>query len=260
MWANLLADDSLEKYFSVFYNNSNEYKKWYQLDKNDYFKDIFIELYHLPKIAKRTLNSKVEIKTVKSLSKNEEYGYLYLDVSSKVRFETVFYGIRKGEIIINGVEKGAIRINSDTGYANLSGSFEKGIFFVLIKIKERMNNVPVVAISNVSFKNSQDKGFSKNGIFSVKLTNVDKGKDNTFSSLYEGFCFPFSKGSGRDLFFVISRKEKNVPDMEHTFLNDIYTSIYIKNDKENLLKKGFTEEDIIWWKDKLLAGEVCKYE
>ncbi|HNW82123.1 MAG TPA: hypothetical protein PKG52_04450 [bacterium] len=261
IWTGLFSQDGLEKYFSVFYNDINEYRKWYQLEKNDHFKDIFIELYNLPKVEKRTLNRNLNLKVLKSLSKDEEYGYLYLDVQTPTSFESVLYGVSNGEIFINGISKGQIKIQSDTGYSYLSGTFQKGVFFVLIRIKDRFKNVPVIMLSNKELNRSVDKGFSKNASFSFNFKNVENTiSQSDFLRLFGGFCFPYTNEKNREQFFSVTAHEKRAGIEKQFLLGDIYNSIYNKKDKEDLLKNGFSQNQIKWWQERFLSGEVCKYD
>ena len=261
IWTGLFATDGLEKYFSVFYNDINEYKKWSQLEKDDRFKDIFIELYNLPKIGKRTLNTNLNLTILKSFSKEEEYGYLYFDIQTATKFEAILYGVKNGEILINGVSKGKIKIESETGYSYFSGTFEKGVFFVLIKINSRLENVPVIMLSNKELKRSVEKGFSKSASFSLNLKNIEnKISKESFLKLFGGFCFPYINDINRDQFFSVAVKEKRAGIEKQFLLGDIYNSIYNKKDAENLLKNGFFQSQIEWWKERFLSGEVCKYD
>lgn len=261
IWNGLFAADGLEKYFNIFYNDINEYRKWYQLEKGDHFKDIFIELYNLPKIDKRTLNRNLNLKVLKSFSKDEEYGYLYLDIQTATSFESVLYGVNDGEIFINGTSKGKIKIQSDTGYSYFSGTFQKGVFFVLIKIKNRFENVPVIMLSNKELKRSVEKGFSKNASFSFMIKNIENSiSKSDFLKLFNGFCFPYTNENGREQFFSIAVKEKRAGMEKQFLLGDIYNSIYNKKDKEGLLNNGFSQDQIEWWKERFLSGEVCKYD
>lgn len=262
LWICLNAEDSLDKYFNVFYSDAGEYQNWVESEKKDYFKDIFIEMYHLPKSDRRIIDNTVEIKVLNSFSKEENYGYIYLDVPAKINTDMVIYGIRKGEIFINGISKGSVLLNSDSGYAHLSASFGKGVFFILLKIKEKINDVPITILSSVPLKSSKGTGFSKDSTSMLKIKNIDRNMDGHFSELYKGFCFPFNKKneSGRDLFFSLSLKDKNKESEKRFLLYNIYAFANNKTSNEVLKKIGFSIEQIEWWKKMILSSEVCRYE
>lgn len=259
--SSISASDGMEKYFSVFYGDMNEYSKWYDLDKNDYFKDIFIELYNLPRPGKRQMDKNAGLKVLRSFSKNEEYGYLYLDIQKASSFEAVIYGIMEGEVFVNGKSEGKFKAVSETGYSKLSGRFEKGVFFLVVKIIKKIENAPVIMLSNKNITRSAEKGFTKNGVYSLKVKNMESGLSGKyFMELYKGFCFPYFNEADREKFFSAAMKEKKTGISKRFLLGDIHNSIYGKKDREDLLKNGFSTAQLDWWTEKFNSGEVCRYE
>ncbi|HRZ79114.1 MAG TPA: hypothetical protein P5044_03815 [bacterium] len=259
--SSISASDGMEKYFSVFYGDMNEYVKWYDLDKNDNFKDIFIELYNLPRPGKRQMDKNAGLKVLRSFSKNEEYGYLYLDIQKSSGFEAVIYGVMEGEVLVNGKSEGKLKAVSETGYSKLSGRFEKGVFFLVVKIIKKIENAPVIMLSNKDIARSAEKGFTKNGIYSLKVKNVESGiSGKHFMELYKGFCFPYFNEADREKFFSAALKDKKAGISKRFLLGDIHNSIYNKKDREDLLKNGFSTVQLDWWMEKFNSGEVCRYE
>lgn len=257
----IYASDGLEKYFSVFYSDMYEYGKWYDLDKNDYFKDIFIELYNLPRPGKRQMDKNTGLKVLRSFSKNEEYGYLYLDIQKSSNFEAVLYGVMDGEVLVNGKSEGKLKAVSETGYSKLSGRFEKGVFFLVFKIIKKIENASVIMLSNKDMTRSAEKGFTKNGVYSLKIKNVESSVPGKyFMELYKGFCFPYFNEADREKFFSTAMKEKRTGISKRSMLGDIHNSIYNKKDREDLLKNGFSTAQLDWWTEKFNSGEVCRYE
>ena len=257
----IYAADGLEKYFSVFYSDTSEYGKWYDTDKKDHFKDIFIELYNLPRPGKREMDRNADLKVLKSLTKNEEYGYLYLDIQRPASFEAVLYGVVDGEVFVNGKSEGKIKADLETGYVKLSGRFEKGVFFLVVNIKRKVENAPVIMLSGKDLPKSLEKGFTKSGVYSLKIKNVESGvSGKNLMDLYRGFCFPYINYESREKFFATVLKEKKSGIPKQFLLGDIHNSIYNKNDRENLLKAGFSKAQLDWWTEKFNSGEVCRYE
>lgn len=257
----LSASDGLERYFSIFYSDFSEYRKWYDLDKKDYFKDIMIELYNLPRLGKREISRNADLKVLKSFSKKEEYGYLYLDIQKSTAFEAVIYGVMDGEVYVNGKNEGKLKAETEGGYVKLSGRFEKGVFFIVIKIRKRIENIPVIMLSDKELFRSKENGFTKNGVYTIRIKNIESGvKGKEFIELYKGFCFPYFSEKDRNNFFTAALKEKAADYSKQFLLGDIHNSIYNKNLRENLLKKGFSEAQLDWWTGRFNSGEVCKYE
>lgn len=253
----------MSNYFSVFFTDVDKYEKWVSADKNDRLKDIFLSLYYLPDKGKRIFSNEIELKIIDSYSKKESYGYFYTEIVSQTPVEFIIYGIRKGEITINGSKKGDIKIENETGYSHLKGTFEKGVYFVSVKIEKRMEGFPVKVLSNKKFKISEGRGFTKDASSKFFLTNVSKrSADNVFSTLYKGFCFPYnsSDSDAKHLFFSISTR-KDVSEIGSNLLIYFLYSLAGRSSVEEKLKKiGFSSMQIDFWRKSFFEREVCLNE
>jgi hypothetical protein len=256
----LKGDDGLSNYYALFFTDMDKYDKWVANDKNDRFKDIFISLYYLPHKGKRVFANEIELKIIDSYSKNESYGYFYVETGSQTPVEFIIYGIKKGDITINGSKKGNIKIENETGYSYLKGTFEKGVYFVSVKIEKRMEGLPVKVLSNKKLKMSEGKGFTKDAACRFSLTNVSKRtSSDLFSKLYKSFCFPYNNADNdsKELFFSISTR-KDLTEIRSDKLIYFLSSLAGRSSVEEKLKKtGFSSMQIDWWKKSFFEREVC---
>ncbi|HPA55865.1 MAG TPA: hypothetical protein PLX56_00710 [bacterium] len=256
----LKGDDGLSNYYALFFSDADKYDKWLATDKNDRFKDIFISLYYLPDKGKRIFSNEIELRIIDSYSKNESYGYFYAEIGSQTPVEFIIYGIKKGEISINGSKKGDIKIENETGYSHLKGTFEKGVYFVSVKIEKKMDGLPVKVLSNKKLKLSEGRGFTKDAASRFFLTNISKKSvRNIFSKLYKGFCFPYNNtdSDSKELFFSISTR-KDLTEVRSNKLIYFLSSLAGRSSVEEKLKKiGFSSIQIDWWKKSFFEREVC---
>jgi hypothetical protein len=256
----LSGEDGLSGYYTVFFTDIDKYEKWVSADKNDRFKDIFISLYYLPDKGKRIFSNEIELKIIDSYSKNESYGYFYTEIASQTPVEFIIYGIRKGEITINGSKKGDIKIDNETGYSHLKGTFEKGVYFVSVKIEKKMEGLPVRVLSNKKLRLSEGKGFTKDASCRFSLTNVSKKTSGDFfSNLYKSFCFPYNNADkdSKELFFSISTRKDLTEIRSNKLIYFLYSLAGRSSVEEKLKKTGFSSIQIDWWKKSFFEREVC---
>lgn len=256
----LSAEDGLSDYYSVFFTDIDKYDKWVGKDKDNRFKDIFISLYNLPDKGRRIFQNEIELKIIESYSKNESYGYFYVEAASSMPVEFIIYGIRKGEIRINGSKKGDIKIESETGYSHLKGTFEKGVYFVSLKIEKQMEGLPVKILSNKKLKLSEGKGFTKDASCQFSMMNVSKrSAGDIFSKLYESFCFPYNNtdSDSKELFFSISTRKDLTDIRSNKLIFFLYSLAGRSSVEEKLKKTGFLQSQIDYWKKSFFEREVC---
>jgi len=257
---NYLNAADISKYFDVFYMDIEKYDHWLVLDKNDSFKDIFISTYNLPDKTKRKFIHKINMKIIPGYSNNESYGYLYIDVPSRIDTEFLVYGIKEGTLTVNGAKKGNISIKGETGYVLVKGSFEKGIYFISIKIETKMDGVPIKVLSSKNIALSSSKGFTKESSFNIAVTNIDpKEKDTVFSRTYKNFCFPYNEQSAvsKDLFFSISNRLNPSEFSSNALIYYLYSLSGRSSEVKVLKKTGFYESQIKWWQKNFFEKEVC---
>lgn len=258
----LSGKESLSPYYQVFFTDIAKYDTWLSTDRQNRFKDIFISLYNLPSKGKRVFAQEIELKVLKSYSKDEQYGYLYVEVGSQTEVQMVVYGIKKGAVTINGSKKGEIKIENETGYALLKGVFEKGIYFVSIKIEKEMEGLPVKMLSNKKLKMSKEKGFTKDASSRFTVANVNGSKQSKgFGQLYKFFCFPHigTDDDAKKLYFSILDREDSSRMKSEKLLYFLYSLAgRVSGETEEKLKKtGFSVNQIAWWKKNFFEREVC---
>lgn len=258
----LYAGSSPENYYKVFYLKPEKYHDWLKADKNDSFKEIFATLYDLPVSKVRKFSDLPKFKEIQGLSGKTSYVYLYIEISVRTEASILFYGIKNGEISVNGMKRGGISLSSDRGYAILKGTYEKGIYFVSVKVEEKNWKTGITVLSDKSLKSTEKKGFTKTASSTLTVKNVDNAdQSNAFSTLYESFCFPYFEdipGSG-ELFFEMTENTSEASGAK--FLISLLRSSKDNKDAVKLLKKlGFTEKSIKVWQERFLKKGVCKYE
>ncbi len=257
----LSAASSLSDYYAVFYQRTEKYHDWFKTDKNDSFKEIFARLHNMPVPKSRKFANVNEFKEIQGLSGKNSYLYLYIEIPNRTNAEILFYGIKKGEISVNGKSRGSISLKSDMGYAVLKGTYEKGIYFVSVRIDEKNDITGISVLSDKKLKSSEKHGFTKSASSSLTVKNHDrKETDGAFSSLFGSFCFPYFENvtASKDVFFGIAGKNAELSG--NTLISQLYSS---KNDKKSLakLKKaGFSDKNITLWQKNFQNKEVCGHE
>ena len=256
------AESSLEDYYRVFYLPQTKYQAWLKTDKNDSFKDVFAALYNLPFSKIRKFGNLPKFKEIQGLSGKTSYLYLYIEIPARTDAAILFHGIKKGEISVNGMKRGRISLSSDRGYALLKGTYEKGIYFVSVKVEEKNDKTGITVLSDKNLKSTVKQGFTKSAKSNLSLKNVDsKDKSNTFSAFLGSFCFPYFEDipESKELFFEMTENSSETADGK-TLISLIRSSKSSKDSLKSLKKLGFTEKDLEIWQEKFLKEGVCEHE
>lgn len=256
------AESSLEDYYRVFYLPQTKYQAWLKTDKNDSFKDVFAALYNLPFSKIRKFGNLPKFKEIQGLSGKTSYLYLYIEIPARTDAAILFHGIKKGEISVNGMKRGRISLSSDRGYAVLKGTYEKGIYFVSVKVEEKNDKTGITVLSDKNLKSAAKQGFTKSAKSNLSLKNVDsKDKSNTFSAFLGSFCFPYFEDipESKELFFEMTENSSETADGK-TLISLIRSSKSSKDSLKSLKKLGFTEKDLEIWQEKFLKEGVCEHE
>lgn len=258
----IYAESSLNDYFQVFYQKPEAFSAWLKKDKKDDFKDVFINLYNLPSLKARKFANPQTVKEIQGFSGNTSYVYFYFEFEGRTDAELLFYGIKRGEIAVNGMKRGTISVSSDRGYSVLKGTYEKGIYFVSVKIAEKNERTGIVVLADKKLKNSEKRGFTKSAKSNLSVKNFDNSdKSGTFSMLYSTFCFPYFEetGNSRELFFELAGK--NGETSGGTPLIARIHSANVDDKSLKLLKKiGFADKNLNWWRENFLKNGVCGNE
>jgi hypothetical protein len=258
--ATLFADVSLSSHYEVFYMDTAQYDKWVNSERNDHFRDIFISAYNLPSKGKRKFSHKLDVKSMKSYSTDLEYAYLYIDAKSRMNFSIIISGIKKGEVSVNGSKRGDISVQKDTGYSTVSGVLEKGVYFLSIKMSERFEHVPLIALSDTRLAISARKGFNRDASAKVSVANfAGKGIDGIYSDMYKSFCFPHTGDSDEKRTAYYFAANKNRREGSDLLIDILSRPAKDKNAFEKLTKTGFSATQILWWQENFFTKEVCKY-
>lgn len=257
----LSAEESLYDYFRIFYDDPKLYSKWIGQEKNNIFKDFFVNIYHLPSQKKRSFVYPAELKITRGMAGKDSFGYLYLEFDRHTDVEIVFFGIKSGEITVNGSSRGRISLKKETDHAKLKGSFEKGVYFVSVRVSEEFPKIPLTVLSKTKLAASK-RGFTKSAASNLRVENTVSKVDGTrFAALFNRFCFPYpeeNSESGR-LYFDM-QQSKNIKPAAVTMISLLYASSFDDNAVRELKKLGFSDESLAWWKEKLLNRGLCGYE
>jgi hypothetical protein len=257
----LFAESSLNDYFQVFYQKPESFSAWLKKDKKDNFKDVFINLYNLPALKARKFTHEHKVKEIPGLSGKTSYVYFYFEFESRTDAELLFYGIKNGEISVNGMSRGRISVLSDRGYSVLKGTYEKGIYFISVEVIEKNDNTGIVVLSDKKLKNSEKRGFTKSAKSTLSVRNFDNSdKSGTFSMLFGSFCFPYFENiaGSRDVFFEILNKNEKIES--RLLIAQLYSSKENEKSSKLLKKIGFLDKNLNFWQEKFLNREVCRYE
>lgn len=257
----LFAESSLNDYFQVFYQKPDSYSVWLKKDKKDNFKDVFINLYNLPAFKARKFTHEHKAEEIQGFSGKTSYVYFYFEFESHTDAELLFYGIKNGEISVNGMSRGKISVSSDRGYSVLKGTYEKGIYFVSVKIIEKNDMTGIVVLSDKKLKNSEKRGFTKSAKSTLSVKNFDNSdKSGTFSMLFNTFCFPYFENitDSKDVFFGILGKNEKIESK--LLIAQLYSSKEDEKTSKSMKKIGFSDKNLIFWQEKFLNKGVCRYE
>jgi hypothetical protein len=256
----LFADVSLSSHYEVFYMDIEQYDKWVNLERNDHFRDVFISAYNLPSRGRRKFSHKLDVKSMKSYSTDQEYAYIYIDAQSRTSFSIIISGIKKGEVSVNGSKRGNISVEKDTGYSTVSGVLEKGVYFLSIRIFERFEAIPLIALSDNRLTPSVRKGFNRDASAKVSVINfAGKGVDGIYSDMYKSFCFPYTESNDEKrtaYYFTVNKKHCEGSGL---LIDVLSRPAKDKAAFEKLTKTGFSATQIIWWQESFFTREVCKY-
>ena len=258
----LSAESSLEDYYKVFYLKPAKYQEWLKSDKNDSFKEVFASLYNLPFSKVRKFGNKPEFKELQGLSGKTSYLYLYIDIPAHTDAAILFHGIKKGEVSVNGMKRGKISLTSDLGYAVLKGTYEKGIYFVSVRIEEKNEKTGITVLSDKNLKSAAKQGFTKSASSTLTVKNFDsKDKSNAFSAFFDSFCFPYFEDipESKELFFEMTENSSETAD-GRTLISLIRSAKSSKDSVKLLKKLGFTGKNLEIWQERFLKEGVCEHE
>ena len=258
----IYAESSLEEYYKVFYLQPAKYGEWLKANKNDSFKEVFAALYDLPFAKVRKFGNTPEFKEIQGLSGKASYIYLYIEFSAHTDAAILFHGIKSGEISVNGMKRGKISLSSDRGYTVLRGTYEKGIYFVSVKINEKNEKTGITVLSDKNLKSAVNQGFTKSAASTLTVKNFDsKDQSNAFSMFFSSFCFPYFEDipDSRELFFEMADNTSEI-SANKTLINLLRSSKDNKESFNSLKKLGFTETSIQLWQENFLKKGVCGNE
>ena len=256
------AESSLEDYYRVFYLPQTKYQTWLKTDKNDSFKEVFATLYGLPFSKVRKFGNAPKFKEIQGLSGSTSYLYLYIEIPAHTDAAILFHGISKGEVSVNGMKRGKISLSSDRGYAVLKGTYEKGIYFVSVKVEEKNEKTGITVLSDKNLKSAARQGFTKSAKSNLSVKNFDsRDKSRAFSAFFDSFCFPYFEDiqNSRELFFEMTENSSETSESK-TLISLIRSSKNSKDALKSLKKLGFTEKNLEIWQEKFLKKGVCEHE
>ena len=258
----IYAESSLEEYYKVFYLPYSKYQEWLQTNKNDSFKDVFTALYGLPSSKVRKFHNTPNFKEIQGLSGKSSYIYLYIEIDAHTDAAILFHGIKKGEISVNGMNRGKISLSSDRGYAVLKGTYEKGIYFVSVNVEEKNEKTGITILSDKNLKNSVKHGFTKSAASTLAVKNFDsRDKSDVFSTFFDSFCFPYFEDmpESRELFFEMAENASETAGNK-ALISLLRSSKSSVESLKSLKKLGFNENSIYGWQEKFLKKGVCENE
>ena len=160
------------------------------------------------------------------------------------------------------MKRGRIALSSDRGYAVLKGTYEKGIYFVSVKIEEKNEKTGITVLSDKSLKSVVKQGFTKSAASTLTVKNFENSdKSGAFSTFFSSFCFPYFEDipDSREFFFEMADNTQETA-AAGTLLHLLHSSKNSDDSLKALKKLGFSDKNIETWQEKFLKKGVCEHE
>ncbi len=247
--------------YRVFYLPISEASVWMSKEKGDAVKDLFLASHHLP-LKGRGAVTTVPVTVTKSYAGGQEYFHLYLDVAQKSSYIWSVGGIAKGTVTVNGEKKGTITLIGPADHAKIEVTLAPGVYAFLFAIEKRQEGMPLIFLSDKPLTFST-RGFTQSFSSSVRVTARPASDGDIMAGLYRGSCFPAPQDDekGRAAWqaafgasegaFVYEEKQPLIVLLRNA-----------GNEKARalLLKAGFTQTALDWWRTLFEKGGFCADE
>lgn len=144
----------------------------------------------------------------------------------------------------------------------MKGTYEKGIYFISVKVEEKNEKTGITLLSDKNLKSAVKQGFTKSASSSLAVKNFDSSdKSGTFNMFFSSSCFPYFEDmpESRELFFEIA--ENSSETAGNKTLISLLRSSKNSNESLNILKKlGFSDKNLEKWQNIFLKKGVCGHE
>ncbi len=248
-------------YYRAFYDSIGSFSSWVSSDRTDRSKDLFLARYRLP--LKGRTAAVIPVSPQRSLTDDDVvYLPVHVEVPAKRTITFVLDGVVRGSLMVNGEPKGVFDLGTVRGYIEARISFAPGVYSLLFSVERYYPDLPLVVIADQPVTLAT-RGFTKNFSAAVSLVVREKPDGVLHDRLWETRCLPAP--SSDDRFVAVWRRVFEVGVEEEEPWNEKTTPLLVllkhsENEKAKtiLLKAGFTEEMLAWWRERLSVTEVCR--
>lgn len=230
-------------------------------DKGDVAKDLFLTRHHLPLKGRGSLTM-VPVTVTKSYTGEQEYFHLYLEAVQKNSFVLTLAGVAKGTIMINGEQKGTITLAGPADHAKIELTLAPGVYAVLFTIEKRQAGLPVTLLSDKPLTFST-RGFTRSFSSSVRVTARSATDGDILARLYRTSCIPAPQDDEKG--YAVWQAAFGTPAAEFVYDEKLPLLVLLRNAADEkvhaaLVKAGFDETMLAWWRELFTKKEVCTDE
>ncbi len=247
--------------YRVFYLPLPEASVWMVKEKGDPAKDLFLARHHLP-LKGRGAVTTVPVTVSKSYAGEGEFFHLYLEADRKNSFVLSLAGVAKGTIAVNGEQKGTIALAGPADYAKIEVTLAPGVYAILFAIEKRQAGMPVTLLSDEPLTFST-RGFTRSFSSSVRVTARAANDGDIMARLYRTACIPAPQDDEKGR--AAWQAAFGAPAEEFVYDEKQPLMVLLRNSgnekaRAALMKAGFTETMLAWWRELFIKGEVCADE
>lgn len=262
-WLMLSARSSLApvEYYRIFYEPIESFSSWITVDRSDRSKDIFLARYRLPLKGRGAVLLPVA-PYLSAAGTNVVYLPVHVDIPAQRTITFVLDGAEKGTLAINGERKGFFDLQGVSGYVEVRVSFAAGVYSLLFSIEKRRADLPLLLIADQPVTLAS-RGFTKNFSVTAFLSVREFTGGALHERLWTNRCIPAPDDSERSASLwreVFGEKSADARSFDEKTAPLLALLKRSTGDRERatLLKAGFTDEMLAWWRERLSWKEVCR--
>jgi len=247
------------EYYRILYGPIGALSSWTTVDRSERSKDIFLARYRFPLKGRGA----VAVPVVPYLSvagTNTIHLPVHLDIPGQRTVTFVLDGAERGTLTVNGERKGSFDLRGLSGYVEVRISFAAGVYSLLFSVEKRRADLPLLLLADQPVT-SANRGFTKNFSATVSLSVKDFPDGPLHDKLWQMRCIPAPTGEDRSVTaWRTVFEDGEVPSFDEKTTPLLVLLRHSANEKARamLLKAGFTDEMLAWWRERLSGKEVCR--
>ncbi len=247
--------------YRVFYLSLSEFSKWASADRADRSKDLFMARHRLPLKGRQA--TVVPVSARGAFGENAlMYFPLHVEFVSKRTVVFSWEGVEKGYLAINGERKGSFDLRGSRGYVEVSVSFDPGVYALMFVCEKRYADLPVTLIADQPLTVAS-RGFTKSFSASVSLKVREVVAAELYDQLWRTQCVPAPRDEARfdEAWRQVSTGDPAdaTPSFDEKKTPLVILLKYSRDERARslLLKAGFTEDMLEWWRNRLSEPMAC---